>query len=84
MECRAGCGACCIEPSITTPMPGMPDGKPAGQRCLHLDAANLCLLFGTELRPDFCAAFAASVDVCGDSADEALRIIGWWERQTGG
>ncbi len=26
--CRPGCGACCIAPSITTPIPGMPHGKP--------------------------------------------------------
>ena len=28
--CRPGCGACCIAPSITSPIPGMPDGKPVG------------------------------------------------------
>jgi hypothetical protein len=27
--CRPGCGACCIAPSITSPIPGMPDGKPS-------------------------------------------------------
>jgi Fe-S-cluster containining protein len=27
MDCRAGCGACCIAPSISSPIPGMPDGK---------------------------------------------------------
>ena len=30
MPCRDGCGACCIAPSITSPIPGMPHGKPAG------------------------------------------------------
>ncbi|NYZ53719.1 YkgJ family cysteine cluster protein, partial [Escherichia coli] len=29
MECRPGCGACCTAPSISSPIPGMPDGKPA-------------------------------------------------------
>ncbi|MCR3872443.1 YkgJ family cysteine cluster protein, partial [Pseudomonas aeruginosa] len=28
MQCRAGCGACCIAPSISSPLPGMPAGKP--------------------------------------------------------
>ncbi|HBO0679766.1 TPA: YkgJ family cysteine cluster protein, partial [Pseudomonas aeruginosa] len=23
MQCRAGCGACCIAPSISSPLPGM-------------------------------------------------------------
>lgn len=26
-ECRPGCGACCIAPSISSPIPGMPEGK---------------------------------------------------------
>ncbi len=83
MECRAGCGACCIAPSINTPMPGMPQGKPAGVRCLHLDENNLCLLFGSPLRPGFCGVFAASEEVCGQSRDEAIRLIGWLEGATG-
>lgn len=29
-ECRPGCGACCIAPSISSPIPGMPEGKAAG------------------------------------------------------
>ncbi|MBV6674737.1 YkgJ family cysteine cluster protein, partial [Klebsiella pneumoniae] len=24
MECRTDCGACCIAPSISSPIPGMP------------------------------------------------------------
>ncbi|MGR5456700.1 YkgJ family cysteine cluster protein, partial [Vibrio alfacsensis] len=30
MDCRLGCGACCIAPSISSPIPGMPNGKPSG------------------------------------------------------
>ncbi|MBP8171893.1 MAG: YkgJ family cysteine cluster protein, partial [Pseudomonas sp.] len=51
MQCRVGCGACCIAPSISSAIPGMPNGKPAGQRCVQLSAANLCLLFGRPERP---------------------------------
>ena len=47
MECRAGCGACCTAPSISSPIPGMPHGKPAGVRCVQLSDDNLCLLFGS-------------------------------------
>ena len=82
MDCRPGCGACCIAPSINTPMPDMPQGKPAGMRCLHLDENNLCRLFGTVRRPGFCAGFAASEAVCGSSREEAIRIIGWLEGVT--
>jgi Fe-S-cluster containining protein len=28
--CRAGCGACCIALSISSPIPGMPDGNIEG------------------------------------------------------
>ena len=38
LACRSGCGACCIAPSITSPLPGMPQGKPAGVPCINLDA----------------------------------------------
>ncbi|HEX2642113.1 MAG TPA: YkgJ family cysteine cluster protein, partial [Thermoanaerobaculia bacterium] len=51
MDCRAGCGACCIALSISSPIPGMPDGKPAGVRCVQLTADNLCLIFGLPERP---------------------------------
>jgi hypothetical protein len=38
MECRIGCAACCIALPISSPIPGMPDGKPAGVRCVQLTA----------------------------------------------
>ncbi|MCG9698442.1 YkgJ family cysteine cluster protein [Shewanella sp. Isolate11] len=75
MDCRLGCGACCIAPSITSPIPGMPDGKPAGVRCVQLDENNLCKIFGQPERPLLCARFVATVDVCGDSDEEAFWLI---------
>jgi Fe-S-cluster containining protein len=27
LACRSGCGACCIAPSISSAIPGMPQGK---------------------------------------------------------
>ncbi len=82
MECRVGCGACCIAPSIHTSMPNMPQGKKAGERCLNLNADNLCQLFGLPERPAFCAAFQAELSVCGASQEEAVRLIGWLEGAT--
>ncbi|RBC14000.1 YkgJ family cysteine cluster protein, partial [Xanthomonas oryzae pv. oryzae] len=26
LSCRLGCAACCIAPSISSPIPGMPNG----------------------------------------------------------
>lgn len=72
MECRLGCGACCIAPSINSPIPGMPNGKKAGERCIQLDHNNLCKVFGLAERPDLCDRFKADVDVCGTSNQQAL------------
>jgi Fe-S-cluster containining protein len=82
MECRPGCGACCIAPSITSPIPGMPQGKPAGERCLHLSVDMLCGLFGRPERPAVCSQFTADVEVCGSSSEDAIRLLGWWETLT--
>lgn len=80
--CRIGCGACCIAPSITTPFLGMPRGKRAGERCVHLDAAHRCLLFGRPERPPFCAELRPSAAMCGNSDAEALAILHRLERET--
>lgn len=81
-ECRAGCGACCIAPSITSAIPGMPEGKPAGVRCIQLDAANLCKLFGDPRRPAVCAQFSFEAWLCGESRDQALENIASLQRLT--
>lgn len=82
MTCRAGCGACCIAPSISSPIPGMPHGKPAGVACIHLDAQRRCGIFLSPERPAVCAAFQADPVVCGDSTDEAMVILSWLEDET--
>lgn len=82
MMCRAGCGACCIAPSISSPIPGMPNGKAAGQRCVQLDDNNLCKLFGQPSRPKVCSEFEADADFCGTSTAEAIQLLGWLEQQT--
>ncbi|MBG4547211.1 YkgJ family cysteine cluster protein [Pseudomonas aeruginosa] len=79
MQCRAGCGACCIAPSISSPLPGMPAGKPAGVRCLPLDENHLCGLFGRPERPAVCGQFGADPEICGDSREQALALIAEWE-----
>ncbi|WP_133735304.1 YkgJ family cysteine cluster protein [Halospina denitrificans] len=74
-ECRAGCGACCIAPSISSPIPGMPDGKPAGVPCVQLDDDYQCKLFGLPERPRVCGGFQAEPAICGDTREEAIRIL---------
>ncbi|NIC06081.1 YkgJ family cysteine cluster protein [Billgrantia bachuensis] len=73
--CRPGCGACCIAPSISSPIPGMPHGKPAGVRCVQLDENNLCRLFGDARRPVVCERFAFDLELCGENRAEALQRI---------
>jgi uncharacterized protein len=80
--CRIGCGACCIAPSITTPFVGMPNGKRAGERCVHLDAANRCVLFGKPERPQFCIDLKPELAMCGATGDEAMAILTTLERAT--
>jgi uncharacterized protein len=82
MECRVGCGACCIAPSISSAIPGMPDGKPAGVRCVQLTADNRCLLFGKPERPAVCRHLQPSEEMCGSSADEALLRLALLEIAT--
>jgi Fe-S-cluster containining protein len=81
-ECRAGCGACCIAPSISSPIPGMPNGKPAGVRCVQLDDMNRCRIFGSAERPKVCAGLRPSVQMCGDSREHAMAWLGELEMLT--
>ena len=74
MECRK-CGACCIAPSISSPIPGMPNGKPANTPCVHLSADMLCLIWDREDRPAVCRESKADSDFCGSNFDEAIRIF---------
>jgi Fe-S-cluster containining protein len=82
MECRPGCGACCIAPSITSPIPGMPRGKPAGVRCIQLDEANRCRLFGQPQRPAFCSGLRPSAEMCGTTREHAFAWLRTLEQDT--
>jgi len=82
MNCRTGCGACCIAPSISSPIPGMPNGKPAGVRCAQLTADNRCAIFGEPARPDVCSRLRPSPAMCGASRDEAMATLTAMEHAT--
>ena len=83
LACRVGCGACCIAPSISSSIPGMPHGKPAGVRCIQLDAANRCQLFGQPERPEVCRRLKPEPAMCGANREQALRILAELEADTG-
>lgn len=82
MNCRPGCAACCIAPSISTPLPGHPRGKPAGVACANLDEQLRCRLFGRPERPAVCGSLQPSIEMCGDTREQALRWLGWMESST--
>ncbi len=83
MNCRPGCGACCIAPSISSPIPGMPQGKPAGDHCVQLNDQLLCSLFGDPSRPKVCKSFRANTETCGSDRADALRNLFELEVMTG-
>ena len=72
MNCRSECGACCIAPSITSPLPGMPQGKPAGVPCVQLLPDMRCAVFGKPERPAFCGGLQPSAEMCGSNREAAL------------
>ena len=53
----------------------MPDGKPAGVRCVQLTDDMRCKLWGSDERPDVCQKFKAEPDICGSSAAQAFEIL---------
>ncbi len=76
MNCRPGCGACCIAPSISTL------GKPAGEPCAHLTADYRCTLFGSSRRPACCSGLQPSAEMCGSDRDAALIWLAQLEAAT--
>ena len=72
MLCRERCGACCIAPSIASPIPGMPDGKPAGVRCVQLTDDLRRAIFGPPERAPCCSRLRPQIEMCGDSREHAL------------
>ncbi|MDP1525871.1 MAG: YkgJ family cysteine cluster protein [Rhodocyclaceae bacterium] len=76
MECRPGCGACCIAPSISTL------AKPAGVSCDRLTTELRCGLFGQPERPACCAGLQPSAEMCCTTRDQALAWLAELETAT--
>lgn len=82
MECRPRCGACCTALSISTPLPGMPHGKPSGVACVHLLPDRRCGIYEDPRRPACCAGLKPSAEMCGDGPAAALAYLYELERLT--
>ena len=76
MDCRPGCGACCIAPSISSL------NKPAGVPCPHLDQGYRCTLFGQARRPACCGGLQPSAEMCGQDREQALAWLTALEQAT--
>lgn len=62
----------------------MPQGKPAGVRCVQLDASDRCRLFDDPRRPAVCASLQPSPEMCGADRSQAMRFLDRLERLTAG
>ncbi|MCO6523807.1 MAG: YkgJ family cysteine cluster protein [Candidatus Schmidhempelia sp.] len=82
MKCRDNCGACCIAPSISSPLPDLPNGKPANMVCPHLDDKFRCKLFHHPQRPKVCGQLQPNLEMCGTDRTYALIFLANLEQQT--
>jgi len=69
MDCRTGCAACFIAPSITS------WNQPAGVPCIHLAVDLRCAIFGRPERPACCGGLQPSAEMCGETREHALRWL---------
>lgn len=53
----------------------MPNGKPAGIRCIHLTESLKCAIYNSPDRPEICAKFMADPEICGNNREEAMQIM---------
>jgi len=54
----------------------MPDGKPAGIRCVHLLDDYSCDIYNSHEKPQVCTDFKAEPEFCGSCREEAMKILG--------
>jgi uncharacterized protein len=60
----------------------MPQGKPAGVRCIQLTDDNRCQLFGLPERPAVCVRLRPTQEMCGENSAEALLYLSTLEALT--
>jgi hypothetical protein len=60
----------------------MPNGKPAGVRCIQLTDDNRCTIFGDPRRPAVCGNLRPEPAMCGETRDEAIAWLTSLEHAT--
>jgi hypothetical protein len=63
-------------------MPGFPQGKPAGEKCPHLDPELRCRLFHHPDRPQVCGSLQPNPEMCGADASHAMAYLEGLEHAT--
>jgi hypothetical protein len=53
----------------------MPEGKPANTRCVQLSETNLCMIFGSALRPKVCSGLQPTGEMCGSTRAQAMTYL---------
>jgi isochorismate synthase EntC len=53
----------------------MPNGKPAGVRCVQLTADNRCAIFADLRRPAVCASLQPEPAMCGSDRTQAMAWL---------
>lgn len=53
----------------------MPDGKPAGVRCINLLDDYKCAIYTYSAKPKVYIDFKAEPEFCGSSREEAMEIL---------
>ena len=60
----------------------MAGGNAAGLRCIQLDEADRCRLFGDPRRPAVCASLQPSAEMCGADRAQAMQFLATLEAMT--
>ncbi|CAB3746401.1 hypothetical protein LMG29542_00200 [Paraburkholderia humisilvae] len=60
----------------------MPEGKPAGVRCVQLGDDLRCTIFGKPERPACCSGLQPQAEMCGASRADALVWLARLEHDT--
>lgn len=60
----------------------MPQGKPAGVRCVQLDEQERCRIFGHPERPAVCASLQPDPLMCGSHREHAISWLSELESLT--
>jgi hypothetical protein len=60
----------------------MPQGKPAGVRCVQLDENERCRIFGHAERPAVCTSLRPEPTMCGNAREHAVAWLTRLEHAT--